>query len=285
MFAVSTSQAHQFCDDATDWVKFSARADEVYTITTSSWGQRADTYLALFDLDSRRLLAANDDYGGATDYSSRIVWQAPGDGLYYVRTTNRGGMTGDLTDYDLLIEGSRSSFIYYLPIVVRNSGMGESDAGISRTASSAVLYPTGVISHACPDDYEPDDTWQQVTTTTIRVGVVQVHSFDSDPQRYAADKDFARFDAPIGKAVVFAIAPLTNTETVMELYDQRGASLSVTGTTRLMWIPRTGGHYYLSVSPQAGVSSFGCADEVGYNLLMEALEVSSIYLPLVTRES
>jgi uncharacterized repeat protein (TIGR01451 family) len=286
-FLVGTSQAHQFCDDATDWVKFAAWVDNVYTITTSSWGQRADTYLALFDRDGQRLLAANDDSEGTADYSSRIVWQAPVDGAYYVRTTNRGELSGYRTDYDLLIEGLKPSTIY-LPIVTRNqdSASGTDRPGASASLkdviSSTVLYPTGVISHTCPDAYEPDDTWEQ-TTNAIEAGVVQIHSFDSDPQRYAADKDFVRFDVSTGTAVIFRTAPVTNTQTLMELYDERGASLFVTATTRLIWIPDTSGSYYLSVSPQGGITSFGCADTVGYNLLMETPEANFTYLPVVTR--
>ncbi len=117
-FIVGTSQAHQFCDDATDWVKFTARANTVYTITTYSWGQRANTFLALFDTNGHTLLAANDDYEGMAGYSSRIVWLAPANGVYYVRTTNHAGLTGCHTDYDLVIE-DREPFTIYLPIVAR----------------------------------------------------------------------------------------------------------------------------------------------------------------------
>jgi uncharacterized repeat protein (TIGR01451 family) len=116
-FVVGTSQAHQFCDDATDWVKLTTRANSVYTITTSSWGQRADTFLALFDTDGHTLLAANDDY--TTDYSSRIVWQAPANGIYYSRITNRDGVIGHNTDYDLWIE-DQDPLSLYLPVVMRN---------------------------------------------------------------------------------------------------------------------------------------------------------------------
>jgi len=276
-FVVGTSQAHQFCDDPTDWVRFSAKADTVYTITTYSWGQRADTFLALFDTNGHTLLAANDDYEGATDYSSRIVWQALADGAYYVRTTNRGSLTGYRTDYDLVIGGGTPSTIY-LPIVVRN----HSDGG-RMSDRNAVLYPTGIIIHTCPDAYEVDDTWQQAYA--IEAGIAQIHSFDSDTENYAADKDFVWFDASVGKIIIFATAPVTNTQTLMELYDEHGAALVMTGTTRLVWAPTTSGRYYLSVSPEDESASFGCADAVGYNLLMEMLEANVIYLPMVTRNS
>jgi len=275
-FVVGTSQAHQFCDDAVDWAKFTAKANALYTITTSSWGQRADTFLALFDTNGHTLLAANDDYARTTDYSSRIVWQTPADGVYYVRTTNRAGLTGYQTDYDLVIRDGES-FTIYLPTIMQAHDSG----GSTTNACEAALHPTGLIMHTCPDAYETDDTWQQAHA--IEVGDVQVHSFDSDPEHYAADKDFVQFDTLTREFIVFVVTPVTNTQTLMELYDEHGAALVVTGTTQLVWTPTTSGRYYLSVSPQDGAASFGCADTVGYNLSMETLETNSLYLPLVTR--
>jgi hypothetical protein len=210
--SVHVKQTHDFCDDATDWITFTAQAGDICTITTSSWGQRADTFFALFDTDAYTLLAANDDYEGVTDYSSRIVWQATADGIYYLRTTNRAGLTGCATDYDVLIEsqaqpGPEQGFIY-LPIVMKNHGGG------GDTSHGNKVYPMGVISHACPDDYETDDTWQQVQQL-MDAGIVQVHSFDSDPQRYAADKDFVWFDVSAGRTITFTVTSMTNTQTLL----------------------------------------------------------------------
>ncbi len=275
-FIPGTIQAHQFCDDAVDWVKFSVRANTLYTIATFSWGRRADTFLALYDADAWTLLAANDDYAGATDYSSRIVWRAPGDTLYYVRTTNRGGVTGYQTDYNLLIEGGESFFLY-LPLVLRGDGAPGSADGY-RPARQL----NGVIHHACPDSYEPDDTWQQASP--IEIGSAHLlHSFDSDPAFYVPDKDFVWFDAWPGTVVVFTVEPVSDTQTVMELHDEDGAVLPPTGTTRLAWTPPISGRYYLSVRPGDGFTAFGCADAVGYSLLMEEMEIHTFYLPIVMR--
>jgi len=115
----SSAQAHNFCDDATDWVKFTAQVFAVYTITTSAYGQRADTILTLFDTDGQTELAANDDYPGATDHSSRIVWEASARDDYYVRITNQHALTGRGTDYLLWITRD-SPPVMYLPLVVRN---------------------------------------------------------------------------------------------------------------------------------------------------------------------
>jgi uncharacterized repeat protein (TIGR01451 family) len=288
-------QPHDFCDDATDWTTFTVQAGGIYTITTSSWGQRADTFLALFDTDGSTLLAADDDYDGApeTDYSSRIVWQAPADGDYYVRTTNRAGLIGCATDYDLLIEEQAQQepemVFIYLPIVMRDYGGGSAtvegaDIGLAQ-ASGNDVHPMGVINHTCPDDYETDDTLEQAGR--IEVDEVQVHSFDSDTGHYAADKDSVWFDVSAGRTITFTVTPINNTPTLLELYDEPWAVLPiVTGTTQLVWTPDSDGRYYLSMSPLT--ATFGCADAVGYNLSLEEMAEMSpegaIYLPIIMRD-
>jgi hypothetical protein len=266
------SQTHNFCDDATDWFAFTAQAHSIYAITTSSWGQRADTFLALFDTDSHTLLVGNDDYEGTTDYSSRIVWQAPADGTYYARITNRADLFGCDTDYGVWIE-RQTLFHLYLPIVLQDFGAS------AATAQETTHYPTGIINHVCRDAYEIDDTWQQAHS--IEVGVTQIHSFDSDPSNFAADKDFVGIDAWVGRPLTFTIAPITNTQTLLELYDEKGVALGLTGTTELAWTPAASGRYYLSVSPLT--TTFGCSSTVGYGLLMGESPQSEVYLPLVIK--
>jgi hypothetical protein len=219
---------------------------------------------------------ANDDSPGTTDYSSRIVWQALTDGVYYVRTTNRARLTGDLTDYEVWIE-HREILEIYLPLLMRDH------SATSVTRSDAVLYPTGIISHTCPDAYEIDDTREQARP--IEVGVAQVHSFDSEPVvNYAADKDFVWFDLDAQEAITFSITSFTNTLTLLELYDGYGSVLNVTGTTQLAWTAAAAGHYYLSISPLV-TGTFGCSYEVGYELLAEMSPIRVIYLPLVVRDA
>jgi hypothetical protein len=200
--------------------------------------------------------------------------------VYFARVTNRTGLTGLGTDYDLLIEGQALPLVY-LPIVVRSG----SSAGVMHD-NRAAMCPTGVIEHDCPDDYEPDDTWSQVEgAPTIKPGDVQIHSFDSDPTHCAADKDLVGFDIADAQTAIFTVAPVTNTQTLMELYDERGAALFVTGTTRLVRTFISGGRYYLSVSPQVGVTTFGCAETVGYNLHLEMKDGSIVFVPVIMREA
>jgi uncharacterized repeat protein (TIGR01451 family) len=294
---IGQSQAHNFCDDATDWVAFTAEANGVYTITTSSWGQRADTVLDLFDTDGHTLLAGNDDYEGTTDFSSRLVWKAPAGGVYYVRVTNRAGLTELDTKYDLWIR-QQGPFLVYLPLVMRNHYLypllimrDQQVPVVTRHETGAqqgALRPTGVISHTCPDAYEVDDTWQ--SAKPIEVGVPKIHSFDSDPLMYIADKDFVSFDIVDGTTITFTTAQVTDTQTALlpgmirlELYDQYGVALDKAGTGYLVWPDGPAGHYYLGVSPLT--ATFGCTDTVGYSLLLEA-EVKEDYLlhlPVVLR--
>jgi uncharacterized repeat protein (TIGR01451 family) len=115
---VAHGQSHTFCDDSADWNTFNAHTGGIYTITTSSWGLGADTFLTVIGTDGVSVLAVNDDCPGATDGSSCIVWTAPSSGVYYVRTTNRGGLVGCSSEYEIWMESwSPYSESIYLPLV------------------------------------------------------------------------------------------------------------------------------------------------------------------------
>jgi hypothetical protein len=281
------AQTHNFCEDATDWTTFTAEAGTVYTITTSAWGQRADTFLSLYDVNGTTMLLANDDYEGTTDYSSRIIWEATADGTYYVRTTNRAGLTQGLTEYDLSIEATiinevESPFIY-MPIIF-NSWSNDQAAAVKEVKLSKPRAPEGEINHFCPDAYETDDTWQEALA--VADGDVQVHSFDSNPALYAADKDFVSVDLAAGQTVTFTITAASNTETLLELYDENGDAMDVDDLTDLSWTAETAGHYYASVSPLNSMN-FGCTNTVSYELTVAVSgEVPSppmIFLPFVSK--
>jgi uncharacterized repeat protein (TIGR01451 family) len=269
------SQTHDFCDDAVDWLSFSAQAGQVYTITTSAWGQRADTFLALYDIDGETMLAANDDHEDQTDFSSRIVWQAPADGVYFIRVDNRAALDCCDTEYDIWIETPQvTSFSLYLPLVFFNWAAPQND-------EPETNFPAGVINHVCPDPYEVDDTWSQADT--IQDGEFQTHSFDSNPAVFAADKDLVSFDIASGETVIFTIETLTNTQTLLELYDAQGLALDVTGSTALNWTAANPGQYFLSISP-VNQNDFGCSDVAGYDLLMEIQRHQyKIMLPLLMK--
>ncbi len=262
-------QPHDYCDDSTDWVTFTAEVGDLYTLTTWSWGVRADTILALYDQDMVTLLAENDDCRGSDNFSSCLHWKAPRSGTYFVRASNRGSLYGCNTPYWVRVE-RLDLFYTYVPYVMRGEEQ-EIDA-------PPAIWPTGVISHTCPDLYEVDDTWEKARP--IQSGVVQVHSFDSDPLIYAADKDYFIVDLWANQAVTFTVGRVTNTATLLELYDASGDNLNVTGTDILRWHSPVPGRFYLSVTP-LDPDDFGCAGDVGYELLMEREAVTVLFLPMV----
>jgi uncharacterized repeat protein (TIGR01451 family) len=133
----SPHRAHTFCGDAVDWHAFTALAGEVYTITTSSWGLAADTVLTVIDADETTVWAVNDDCPGATDGSSCLAWTAPSGGMYYVRVSNRGGIVGCDTEYEVWIETRTPPVLIYLPLVTRNDVPGGLSTGASPEGNKA----------------------------------------------------------------------------------------------------------------------------------------------------
>jgi uncharacterized repeat protein (TIGR01451 family) len=309
-----TPQAHNFSDDSSDWLRFTAQRGFKYTITTSSWGERADTFLSLYGTDGSTLLEGNDDLEGTEDYSSQIVWEAPADGTYYVQVANRAGLSGCYTEYDVELQQEGRYFLY-LPVVLRDH-TASAEAAIAPEAQAApedqaepevqvvpemqVEVPdepntapdgesdvgiAGVISHDCPDAYEQDDTWE--TASPIVSGVGQLHSFDSDIAYYAADKDFVSFDLRAGQQMAFTVTPANGELPVLlELYDAAGTALGISnaeGESQLTWQASQDGNYYLSVTAWPGSEVFGCDDAAEYMLLAEAQPWWSLYLPIVLR--
>jgi hypothetical protein len=276
-------QAHDFCDDDGDWTWFTAEARQVFTLTTSSWGRRADTFLAVYDTDGTTLLAANDDYEGSTDFSSRVVWQAPADGTYYARVSNRAALTGCLTTYDLWLEShSDEGFYFYLPLVQKNKVTAQAVEPVAQPPSAEPregLAPLGIINHTCPDAYEVDDTWEQAMP--IELDLAQVHSFDSNPALYAADKDFVWLELEEGETVTVSVMAMTNTQTLLELYDGEGNALGMSGSDELAWTAWETGRYYVSVSPL--MDTYGCTGDVGYRIVAQVPPVWHFYLPIVYR--
>jgi len=299
---LALGQSHNFCDDATDWMYLTVQRGFIYTVTTQSWGQRADTFMNLYDTDGQTLLAASDDYEGTEDFSSQIVWTAPMSGVYYLQAVNRAGLIGCETDYDVWVE-EEENYLTYFPIIMLNQQrasqpVAQSQASVevseqpapasSEPGVAIPLMPLGIITHACRDSYEVDDTWEQAMP--IVGGSVQVHSFDSDPLTWTADKDFVWFELWSGQAITFTVPSITNTQTLLELYDQNGDPIpGMQGSDVLVWTAPAHGRYYLSVSPQ--VITYGCTeadagsedDIVSYALLAEVEPIWSLYLPIVMR--
>lgn len=108
-----------------DWLKVTLQQGSLYTITTDAVGARADTVLKLFAPDGVTQLAYSDDYPGATNHSSQIVWEPTVGGTYYLRVTQlSSNISGCDTDYTISMifepKPTTTEYITFLPLVVRN---------------------------------------------------------------------------------------------------------------------------------------------------------------------
>jgi len=105
------AQTHTFCPAGDqDWVKFNATHGTRYTIETSNLGRESDTFIVLYrtnggDLGQMTAIAWDDD--GGSGLGSRIVWDCPSDGTYYVKIRHHNPQAaGDDTRYDLTVATS-----------------------------------------------------------------------------------------------------------------------------------------------------------------------------------
>ncbi len=96
-----------------DWLRFEATAGRYYNIWTENLAG-ADTILILVDIDGQTELVQNDDDPNR-GLASRIVWQAPNTGTYYVRVEEYN-LLGNCVSYDIR---ATAIPLVYLPIYVR----------------------------------------------------------------------------------------------------------------------------------------------------------------------
>jgi len=119
LIAINDIQAHNFDKpDDQDWIKFEAEAGQTYIIKTFDLETTSDTFLYLYDTDGSTLLASNDDYGESL--ASRIEWEAPIAGTYYVLVKhwnpNHGGCG---TSYSIKVADAGDELILYFPLIYK----------------------------------------------------------------------------------------------------------------------------------------------------------------------
>jgi len=99
-----------------DWYQADMSAGRSYALQTSALGANVDTILELYDTDGVTRLASDDNSGGGK--ASRIEWQAPHDGTYFVRVSPAGGSaSGCSATYELSVEAMKQA---YLPLIIRH---------------------------------------------------------------------------------------------------------------------------------------------------------------------
>jgi len=72
-----------------DWFRLEAVAGTDYIIQTDNLTTGVDTVVEIYDLDGLTLLASDDNSGGGA--ASKLEWQAPLDGIYFLRVAQASG--------------------------------------------------------------------------------------------------------------------------------------------------------------------------------------------------
>jgi len=85
---VSANRLFDIAQDE-DWLKLNAVAGQRYLIQTGNLASGVDTVLQVYDLDGVTQLALDDNSGGGK--ASRLLWQAPQTGTYFVRVSQAAG--------------------------------------------------------------------------------------------------------------------------------------------------------------------------------------------------
>lgn len=98
-------QEHNFYDDATDWLKFTAVAGTTYYIETTVYGS-ADTLLYLYY--GTTLKASNDDKASG-DYGSLVTYTPSTSGTYYVKCYSYNGKKGTNRGYTVEVRTTADS--------------------------------------------------------------------------------------------------------------------------------------------------------------------------------
>ena len=201
-------------EDDVDFFGFTAEAGELYQIDVAL-GTLDEFWLDIYDSDTQHL---DGDHGDSL--ASRIVWEAPNSGDYYVEVEGWFGSTGS-----------------YTLTIFTNQDVPESAEDIAALARTAVA--------STPEDDHGNDT---DSATTVTVGA-DIQGFLD----YLNDLDYFRFTATGG--VVYQIdvilGTLENSEVILfgsngwdlAYNDDHGDSLA----SRIVWEAPDSGDYYVHV--------------------------------------
>ncbi len=100
---LSNPQPHNFHDsDDTDWVRFSGKSGEEYTIEVNNLTELCDATIEVHDSESMDPLKKTEPYESWKDYRY-LDWDCPQDGVYYVKLSNSTGDFGGHVKYELKI--------------------------------------------------------------------------------------------------------------------------------------------------------------------------------------
>ncbi|HVJ47074.1 MAG TPA: PPC domain-containing protein [Luteolibacter sp.] len=118
----SAAQGVLTTPNQSDWYKFTAKKDDnlVLQVVARELRSPLDSVISVYDAKGKRL-GQNDDQGAKAGPDSKLAWNAPADGEYFIEISDqlkRGG--GDFS-YRVEIERKTSSLTASLPTVERNN--------------------------------------------------------------------------------------------------------------------------------------------------------------------
>jgi len=114
-----------------DWFKFDATAGVTYNIQTTNLTAGVDTILEIYNTDGITLMTTDDNSGGGL--ASRLLWQAPAGGTYFVRVKQgAGSIYGCDAAYNLSVIS---------PTISGNAGV----------AGATLKYTDGIAKNATAD--------------------------------------------------------------------------------------------------------------------------------------
>lgn len=98
-----------------DWFNFLAVAGTKYLLQTSNLSSAVDTVIQVYDSDGISVLASDDNGGGGK--ASRLLWQAPSSGSYFIRVQQANGSAfGCNATYQISVIPPNP---LYLPLILR----------------------------------------------------------------------------------------------------------------------------------------------------------------------
>ena len=99
-----------------DWLKLNAVAGQRYVIQTGNLASGVDTVLRVYVLDSVTQLVPDDNSGGGK--ASRLTWQAPLSGTYFIRVSQATGSTfGCSATYQISVSQQSTGLDFFLPFI------------------------------------------------------------------------------------------------------------------------------------------------------------------------
>lgn len=108
------AQHRNFHDDGDkDWIRFYAKAGEIYEIVTENLGDDCDTVVQVFDTDGVTPLTDLAQFGDNNGFGvgESIPWSCPTNGIYYIRITHADPSAfGPACRYDFRVNNTKADY-------------------------------------------------------------------------------------------------------------------------------------------------------------------------------